>query len=90
MRKIEQQMLNAIKNGDQWVSGNTQVHWITGNICEVYLYGNHIATVNGSTTIPNHETFRSWPTPTTRSRPRALGVNASIKNFLTCIDGEPI
>jgi hypothetical protein len=90
MRKIEQDMLNAIEAGkNEWVSGNTRVHAIVGGM-EVQLHGNIIATVEEYFTKPCLKTFRNWPTSTTVSRLRALGINASIKNFQPCIDGKEI
>jgi hypothetical protein len=99
MRKIEQQMIKAIRSGDNWKSGNTEVlHSIDNGVfyANIYLHGNHIATATPRTwdrypyANPNRETFRNWPTTTTRSRLRALGVNASIKNYQACIDGQVI
>lgn len=88
MRKIEAQMNRAIRDGRNWASANTQVVIGFQDSATVYLHGHHIATVTpDGEVVPNRETFRDWPTATTRSRLRALGVNASIKNFEACIDG---
>ena len=47
MRKIEQQMNNAIANSIDWQSGNTEVQFdAQDQVSRVYLYGNHIATVS--------------------------------------------
>lgn len=66
-------------------------------IATVYLHGNMIAEVvpsegsrqydkpgMGWAVIPDSHTFREFPTPTTRSRLRALGVDAAIRQ------GEPM
>ena len=46
MRKIEQQMNDAISNNQNWQSGNTAVTYNSEtNESKVYLHGNHIATV---------------------------------------------
>ena len=46
MRKIEQQMNNAISNNLNWQSANTAVTFDSEtNESKVYLQGNHIATV---------------------------------------------
>ena len=46
MRKIEQQMNNAISNNQDWQKDNTKVTYDPEtNESQVYLYGNHIATV---------------------------------------------
>ena len=104
MRKIEKQMIEAIRsleNGDIWKSGNTEVVIIDG-AANIYLHGHHIATASRSTwgkfntwdrltnVEANEDTFRAWPTATTRSRLRALGIDASIKNFQACIDGKAL
>jgi hypothetical protein len=45
MRKIESQMNSAIQDNKNWTSSNTSV--ITeDNVSKVYLYGNHIATID--------------------------------------------
>lgn len=96
MRKIEKQMIEAIRSGDNWKSGNTEVvHSIDNGIfyADIYLHGNHIATATPRTwdrhpyANPNLATFNNWPTATTRSRLRALGVNASIREGFAYIDG---
>ena len=46
MRKIEQEMNNAISNNKNWQSANTAVTYDEQtNESKVYLHGNHIATV---------------------------------------------
>jgi hypothetical protein len=99
MRKIEQQMVEAIRSGDNWKSGNTEVrHSIVSGVkqADIYLHGHHIADCWAEVwdtfphATPNARTFRDWPTATTRSRLRALGVDASIKNFQACIDGKEL
>ena len=81
MRKIEKEMLNALRNGATWNKDNTMVH-CSG---DVYLHGNHIANVDPDTgeLKVNLYTLRKWPSMTTRSRLRALGANlVSIKGVL--------
>jgi len=111
MRKIEQDMLEAISTRKSWTGANTSVFIETcgnpfGTRAEVYLHGKHIAThwdgdgvvsddpmYTGSreeSTDVEVDTFRRWPTTTTRSRLRALGINASIKQGQACIDGVPV
>ena len=96
MRKIEQQMLDAIAQKRNWRSGNTQVTTVNlscgGTRSEIYLHGNHIANVWASADNPipllavNRDTLASWPTPTTKSRLRALGANVYTKNHTTYLD----
>jgi len=83
-------MLSAIGYKENFSSANTMVRYAPEvNASAVYLHGHHIATYvhTTDTMMPNTDTFRDWPTATTRSRLRALGVNASIKNFMATIDG---
>lgn len=93
MRKIENEMLAAVRGFRNWSSGNTAVvrHRSQDGsavVARVYLYGNHIADVpvGGPVTV-NVETLRRWTTSTTVSRLRALGVDVRIKGGLLYIDG---
>jgi hypothetical protein len=106
MRKIEQQMIEAIRSKQDWKSYKNAkgypamevVHVRENgiNYADIYMHGNHIATATPRTwdrypyANPNRATFRNWPTVTTRSRLRALGVNASIKNGAAHIDGMEV
>ena len=70
MRKIEQQMNNAISNNQNWQSGNTSVHFNEEeNISIVRLHGNKIAEV-GDTFIRLFD--GGWQTNTTKSRLNAI------------------
>lgn len=98
MRKIEKQMIDAIKQRKNWQGSNTTVthHAKDSGIsfCQVMLHGNHIADIwdaglNGEM-FPILDTFRNWPTRTTVSRLRALGINANIRKGQPCIDGVPV
>lgn len=92
MRVIEKQMLSAIESCKDWKSANTSVTKIDDVNVAVYLYGNHIADVNSRTgfVIVNKDTLRRWPTPTTKSRLRALGANVTTKNHATYLDDEEV
>ena len=67
MRKIEQQMNEAILNRQDFRKDNTEVITIRGNSF-VYLHGNHIATVGDTLDICD----AGWQTVTTKSRLNAL------------------
>ena len=96
MRKIEKEMINAINSrARSWQKDNTRVEWnsiVEGSNgtkhvakSDVFLHGNHIATVYQDTgeLKVNLYTLRKWPSMTTRSRLRALGANlVSIKGTL--------
>jgi len=81
MRKIEQQMIDAINNNQDWQSANTSVHFDpeTG-VSIVRLHGNKIAEVSDTDmTIFDG----GWQTVTTKSR-----LNALCDYF--CVDGEGV
>ena len=68
MRKIEQQMNNAISNSKDWRSANTEVVNCNGESF-VYLHGNHIATV-GDDFVKIFD--GGWQSNTTKSRLNSL------------------
>jgi hypothetical protein len=79
MRKIEQAMCLAVGQKRTWKDGNTQVIFnedVFGEYADVFLHKNHIGTYNYMhvTFYVNHDTLAKWPTRTTKSRLRALGV----------------
>lgn len=79
MRRIELEMLEAIESGTHFEKGNTAVK-NTGANAEVYLHGNHIATVGRHGTVDvNINTLLDYPTRVTLSRLRALGVDVCIR-----------
>lgn len=76
----------------------TLPHHVRAENSRVFLYGNHIATIfhdkelserypNG---VVNQLTFKRWPSRTTCSRLRALGIGAHLVNGAPCIDGVPV
>jgi len=70
MRKIEQQMNDAISNNQNWQSGNTTVHFNEEeNLSVVRLHGNKIAEV-GETFIRLFD--GGWQSKTTKSRLNAI------------------
>ena len=92
MRKIEIEMLAAVRGFRNWSSGNTMVapHRSPdgATVARVYLHGNPIAEVPvGGPVAVNIETLRRWPTSTTVARLRALGVDVRIKGRVPYIDG---
>jgi len=79
MRKIETQMIEAIKGNKNWSSKNTQVVTNMG-VSTVYLHGNKIAMIDDtSMTIFDG----GWQSNTTKSR-----LNALCDEF--CIAGEGV
>ena len=70
MRKIEEQMNQALRTFSNWSSGNTTVT-STKEEMLVHLHGNHIATVNKATMTIN--LFDGgWQSNTTKSRLNAI------------------
>ena len=92
MRLIEQQMSNAVYNKANWSKDDTAVYFNEHNDTSlIRLHGNLIATYKHDglyKVIPSYSMFSSWPTRTTASRLRALGIKASIKGGEAAIDGE--
>lgn len=98
MRKVEIEMLKAIHEGRDWQSGNTAVEvsqHIGNPFCyaTVYLHGNQIAEIyqteaTGEALIVAAElkTWRRWPTVTTASRLKALGIDCKTGNSPWCDD----
>ena len=84
MRKIEENMLNAIWNKLTVNLSNTSVHYNEHTqMSLVRLHGNLIATYKHDGLYK----YKEWATTTTRSRLRAMGINASIKGGKAVIDG---
>jgi len=100
MRKIEQQLIAAIKAKRDFRLDNTSAYFIGasesgnpfGSRTEVYLHGNPIAYYwheKGELEV-NIITLARYPTVTTKSRLRALGANVSTKKGVTYLDGVQV
>lgn len=94
MRKIEKEMLVAIEQRKWFNKRNTCVDYVDagnphGLRAEIYLHGNHIADYwyESKTLDVDVRTLLFWPTPTTKSRLRALGANVYTKNYQIYLDG---
>ena len=94
MRKIEQEMIAAARNGVNWAKDNTRVHSVIGGM-EVQLHGNTIGIYedqgggNFGFTV-NKGTLKKYPTNTTKSRLRAFGVDVRTVKGVTMLDGMPV
>lgn len=76
MRRIEEKMVAAFKEGRNWSESNTSVT-VKNGVISVHLFGNEIARKeNGVTTFSKC----GWNSTTTASRLRALGCNCRIQN----------
>ena len=69
MRKIEEQMNEAVANSKSWQSANTSVVSDNNGVSHVYLHGNKIAEV-GDDYLQVFD--GGWQTNTTKSRLNAL------------------
>lgn len=83
MRKVERNMVAAIRDGRNMHDGNTAVEFRPGQalgVGRVTLHGNTIAIImrDGSVRL-DRRTLGRWPTRTTASRVRALGFTAYIR-----------
>ena len=94
MRKIEQQMAEAIRTGADWKSGNTSVAHEAGGRFSVRLHGNEIAR---GTPKAVRLFDCGWQTVTTKSRLnavlRAIDSPSRVYQthgdwFLSAVDGE--
>lgn len=85
MRKMEQKIAEAFREGRATKISNTEVRVTADGSVIMLLHGNVIAVKeNGKTLV----TFSGWVTRTTVSRLRAIGVMASIKKGLPYINGK--
>ena len=88
MRKIEKEMLQAVLTGSNWSKDNTSVSFSNNGNGLVSLHGNIIAYVDTQTNIePDLNTLKRWPTVTTKSRLRALGLNIETKKGVNYYNG---
>lgn len=92
MRQIEEKMLEAVNNGNSWELANTTVVYdVEDNESKVYLHGHLIATVDDfGIARPVLSTLIAWPTRTTMSRLRALGVDVCTRRGDVYLDGEMV
>ncbi len=92
MRKIEQKMNRANARGESWAGGNTKVVTLANGVSEVFLHGHHIARCwdCGLTVDVDTDTLLDWPTRTTMSRLRALGVDVCTRRGDIYLNGEKL
>lgn len=91
MRKIEKDMITAIRSKKSVSLGNTVVNVAGETLTEVFLFGHHIADVFGNGVVNvNVGTLREFPTATTKSRLRALGVDVATRKGVTFLNGKEV
>lgn len=95
MRKIEREMLEAVKNRKNWSLDNTRVIY-HGPFSTIQLHYHTIAewrhdeAFKNDPLLVNVQTLKQWPTNTTKSRLRALGANVTTKKGITYLDNKAI
>ena len=101
MRTIEKQIWQTIHAKKSFKAGNTRVEYLSAlnepthariEYAKVYLHGHHIASyIYGLDRVDyNPITLAQWPTRTTKSRLRALGVDVYTKNGCTYVGDKLI
>ena len=93
MRLIEEQMIEAVATKVAWSKDNTRVRYSSDdNTSHIRLYGHHIAYYdhNSGEIVPNVATLAHWPTVTTKSRLRALGVNVYTRKGITYVNDREV
>ena len=90
MRQIEQKMVEAVQKGYNWELANTEVISDGEGLSWVYLHGHMIALSVDGIIEPIRETLLKWPTRTTMSRLRALGVDVCKRRGDIYLDGEKL
>ena len=94
MRTIETKMLEAIINKTDWQLDNTSVKYdAQTDTSRVHLFYNHICSYphrKDKAPRVNKTVFAKYPTRTTVSRLRALGIDARVKNKQPTINGVAI
>jgi len=101
MRKIEQQIWNLIKSKKSGTIDNSRVEYLPElneqmhariEYAKIYLHGHHIAsyTYSHDRVDYNPVTLANWPTKTTKSRLRALGVAVYTKKGKTYVGDKLI
>ncbi len=101
MRFIEKKMLEAIKAKKDWHMDNTSVEYLPElnttmhariEYAKIFLFGHHIASYDYATGVAtaNPVTLKHYPTATTKSRLRALGVNVYTRKGVTFLNDKAI
>ena len=98
MRKIESEMLEAVKQKQNWRKDNTEVKYLESidtptharlEMAKIYLHGHEIATqAYGYPVAANIETLRKYPSRTTLSRLWALGVDVRRRKGRIILNGK--
>ena len=93
MRLIEEQMNQAINSKSTWSKDNTEViYFANSDVSMVYLHGHKIAVFDhyNDEIIADINTLSAWPTRTTKSRLRSLGIDIYTRKGITYVNGREV
>ena len=93
MRLIEEQMNQAINSKSTWSKDNTEViYFANSDVSMVFLHGHKIAVFDhyNDEIIADINTLSSWPTRTTKSRLRSLGIDIYTRKGITYLNGREV
>ena len=93
MRLIEEQMNQAINSKSTWSKDNTEViYFANSDVSMVYLHGHKIAVFDhyNDEIIADINTLLAWPTRTTKSRLRSLGIDIYTRKSITYVNGKEV
>ena len=93
MRQIEEQMNQAIIHKNTWSKDNTKVMFLPQlDQSYIYLHGHQIALYDHTElrVMVNLDTLAQWPTVTTKSRLRALGVDVYTRKGITFVNDREV
>tara|TARA_B110000285_G_scaffold145012_1_gene161947 strand:- start:109 stop:393 length:285 start_codon:yes stop_codon:yes gene_type:complete len=93
MRLIEEQMNQAINSKSNWSKDNTEViYFANSDVSMVFLHGHKIAVFDhyNDEIIADINTLSSWPTRTTKSRLRSLGIDIYTRKGITYLNGREV
>ena len=93
MRLIESQMNQAINSKSNWSKDNTEViYFANSDVSMVFLHGHKIAVFDhyNDEIIADINTLSSWPTRTTKSRLRSLGIDIYTRKGITYLNDREV
>ena len=93
MRLIEKQMNQAINSKSTWSKDNTEViYFANSDVSMVFLHGHKIAVFDhyNDEIIADINTLSAWPTRTTKSRLRSLGIDIYTRKGITYLNGREV
>ena len=86
-------MNQAINSKSTWSKDNTEViYFANSDVSMVYLHGHKIAVFDhyNDEIIADINTLSAWPTRTTKSRLRSLGIDIYTRKGITYVNGREV